>query len=75
MKGLSRRFGQVVREKRLERGLTQEKLAELAELDRTFISLIERGHRRLTLESAHQIARALRVSVGVLVSRAEKSGD
>ena len=42
-------FGKVLGESRRERGLSQEQLAELADLDRTTPSLLERGLRQPTL--------------------------
>jgi len=59
-------FGRNVRSRREAKGLTQEKLAELAELDRTFISDVERDGRNLSLLSVQRIAKALRLSVSEL---------
>jgi transcriptional regulator with XRE-family HTH domain len=60
------RFGRNVRSRREAKDLTQEKLAELAELDRTFISDVERGGRNLSLLNMQRIAKALRTSVSEL---------
>ena len=68
----SARFGEVVRKVRSERGLSQEKLAELADLDRTFVSMIERGKRHPTLETANSLAEALQVRLSVLIASAER---
>jgi len=57
------KFGQNVREKRENLGLSQESLAHAAELDRTYIGGIERGERNPTLISAVRIAKALKSSV------------
>jgi transcriptional regulator with XRE-family HTH domain len=57
-----RAFGVKVRKLRASKNLSQEALAELAELDRTYISGIERGLRNVSLINIHRIARALRVS-------------
>ena len=62
------RFGQKVREKRLERQLSQEKLAELAGLHRTYISMIERAEKNITLLNIEKIARALEITVADLLS-------
>lgn len=64
---LSARLGQAVRRLREEQGVSQEELADRAQLDRTFISLLERGKRRATLESAQALAAALGVSFVELV--------
>lgn len=68
----SARFGEVIRQVRMQRGLSQERLAELADLDRTFVSMIERGKRHPTLETANSLAEALKVRLSVLVASAEK---
>jgi len=46
---------------RKERGLTQESLALLAGLDRTYVSGIERSHRNVTIKTVELIAQALDV--------------
>jgi len=56
---LSEKFGQAIRAIRLHKNLSQEKLAEMANLDRTYISMIERGKRKPTLDVAKSIADAL----------------
>jgi transcriptional regulator with XRE-family HTH domain len=56
---LSEKFGRAIRAIRLQKNLSQEKLAEMANLDRTYISLIERGKRKPTLDVAKSIADAL----------------
>ncbi|NLO18801.1 MAG: helix-turn-helix transcriptional regulator [Ignavibacteria bacterium] len=56
-------FGKRVRELRLERKLSQEKLAELADLHRTYIGMIERGEKNITLLNIERIAVALQISI------------
>lgn len=58
-----------MRARRLKVGLTQEKLAELADLDPTYISGIERGRRNPSLKNIVKIARALKTSVAKLATR------
>ncbi len=53
-------FGKVLRAVRKEVGLTQEQLAHAAEIDRTFVSLIERGERQPTVRVLFKLATALR---------------
>lgn len=52
-------FGKVLRVVRKEVGLTQEELAHAAEVDRTFVSLIERGERQPTVRVLFKLAAAL----------------
>lgn len=59
-------FGAAVRAQRLRLGLSQESLAERAELHRTYVTDVERGARNLSLESISRLARALEVSIGAL---------
>lgn len=64
---LLRTFGNRVRCLRTSVGLSQEGLAELAHLDRTYISSLERGHRNVSLLNCARIAAALRVPLRDLV--------
>ena len=61
-------FGQVLRDIREEKKLSQEKLAELADLDRTYISLLERGLRQPTISTIFQISKALEISPSTLIA-------
>jgi len=54
-----RLFGERLRELRTERGLSQERLAELAGLDRNYIGQIERAERNVALVNIVRIAKAL----------------
>lgn len=62
-------FGIRVREKRLLLNLSQEKLANLAEIDRTYLPDIENGRRNISLKVAEKIANALEVSLCELIKR------
>lgn len=59
-------FGQNVRKQRTEKGLSQEALADKADLDPTYISGIERGVRNPSLLSIVRIAKALGTESGNL---------
>ncbi|WP_104002092.1 helix-turn-helix domain-containing protein [Marinobacterium lutimaris] len=56
-------FGQRVRALRKEKGLSQEALAALADIDRSYMGHIERGEKNITLTKIYQIADALCISV------------
>lgn len=57
------KFGQRVRELRKERGWSQEEFADKCELDRTYISGIERGVRNPTLEVINVLAIGLSITI------------
>lgn len=61
-------FGAAVRSRRKELGLSQEALADLAEIDRSHMGKIERGERNVTLLNIVRIARALAVKPSTLLS-------
>jgi transcriptional regulator with XRE-family HTH domain len=55
-------FGQRIRQLREQRQLSQEQVAELANVHRTYMSSVERGQRNVGLDNIVAIARALGVS-------------
>jgi len=59
--GLARTFGINVRRLRLERGLTQEALADEVELAVTYVGQLERGRRNPTLAVVERFAKVFRV--------------
>ena len=61
---LSVRFGCLIRDLRLSAGLTQESLADLCDLHRTYIGAIERGEKTVTIETANKLAFAFSLSLG-----------
>lgn len=56
-------FGQRVQELRKQRNLSQEQLAELAGVHRTYIGMIERAEKNITLRNIENIANALSVKI------------
>jgi len=72
---LKRAFGIVLREARAASGLSQESLAAEAGLDRTYISLLERGQRQPSLETIFILAVALAVSPSEIVRRVERQAN
>ena len=66
---ITEQFGRRVRYFRKLRNLSQDELAELCGLHRTYIGSVERGERNITLLNADKIANALSVNLAELVSR------
>ncbi len=64
-------FGKVLREQRNARGLSQESLALSADVDRTFVSQMERGIRQPTLTTLCKLSEALGIQPSTLVARVE----
>jgi len=60
-------FGKRVREVRKAKGISQERLAEIAGIDRSYMGNIERGEKNITLKKAYEICDALEVSICKLV--------
>lgn len=61
------RFGQNVQKVRKERGFSQEQLAEKAGLHRTYIGMIERAEKNITLCNIEKVANALEVNIQSLI--------
>ena len=62
-------FGRRVRELRLERQLSQEKLAALADLHRNYVGGVERGERNVSLLNIVKLARGLNVRPTKLIEQ------
>lgn len=69
---LAEAFGVVVRELRIEAGLTQEQLGFEAGLRRTFISVLELGQQQPTLTTIFKLATALAVTPAALIELVDK---
>jgi transcriptional regulator with XRE-family HTH domain len=67
----ARRFGEVVRRHRKAAGLTQEQLAERADLAAKMISLVERFERNPSLNVADSLAQGLGVPLSQMIKEAE----
>jgi transcriptional regulator with XRE-family HTH domain len=61
-------FGEKVRQIRKEKGLSQEALADLAGIDRSYMGHIERGDQNITLTKIYQVAKALDIPPAKLLS-------
>ena len=60
-------FGKRVREVRKGKGISQERLAEMAGIDRSYMGNIERGEKNITLKKAYEICDALEIEIQDLV--------
>lgn len=65
-KAILEKFGQKVREERLKQGLSQEELAARAGVHRTYIGMIERAEKNITLSNIYKVAQALKISISDL---------
>jgi len=57
------KFGERVRKERLKQGISQEKLATKAGVHRTYIGMIERAEKNITLENIEKVAQALNIPI------------
>lgn len=65
-------FGLSLQNARLQQNLSQSELAGLSEIDRTFISLLERGKRQPSLTTIFQLAQALKIKPSLMIADVEK---
>ena len=66
MENLKVKIGQRIKEMRIKKGLSQEKLALLSDLDRTYIPSIENGKRNISITVLEKLSNALDISVSEL---------
>src|SRR5438105_1065595 len=66
-------FGKAVRQLRLSKKLSQEELADLAQIHRTYIGDVERGTRNISLINMSRIAQALGVPLSRVISDMEQN--
>lgn len=64
-------FGTMVRRTRKERGLSQEALADIAGLHRTFVGFVERAETNISIDNIGRIADALGVTAASLLDAAD----
>jgi transcriptional regulator with XRE-family HTH domain len=67
-KQILQHFGKRVREERMKKGISQERLGQLAKVHRTYVGMIERAEKNITLTNMEKIARALGKKVSDLVN-------
>jgi transcriptional regulator with XRE-family HTH domain len=70
--GLLRALGEELRERRLDKGMTQQMLAIEAGCHRNYVSLLERGKKNASVLTLQAIAGALGISTATLILRAER---
>ena len=64
-------FARNIRIARLELGMSQEGMAEACGLHRTYVGSVERGERNISIDNMEAMAKAVKKSLAVLVSKAE----
>ena len=64
-------LGRVIRETRLAKGISQENLALLAEVDRSYVGRVERGDNNVAILTLAKLAKALGISVAKLMQKAK----
>ncbi len=57
------KFGKRIKQLREERGISQEKLGELAKVHRTYVGMIERGEKNITLSNIYKFSKSLGVNI------------
>jgi len=75
MSEIAKAVGQRIRNYRTQKGLSQEKLAELSGCHPTYIGQLERGEKNATLESIERITIALGISLSKLFEKLENTED
>lgn len=61
------RFAESLRRLRIQKGFSQEALAELADLHRTYVGSVERGERNISIDNMEALATALGVELGEML--------
>ncbi len=67
-KTIMEKFGQKVRDERLKQNLSQEELAAKAGVHRTYIGMIERAEKNITLGNMEKLAKALNIKLSELIT-------
>lgn len=60
---LVKRFGKRIHDERMRLGISQERLGELAKVHRTYVGMIERGEKNITLTNIEKLAKALNLPI------------
>jgi len=70
---IEKHIGKRIKALRKSRGITQEELATLAELDRGYLSEVENGYKNFSIQTLDKIADALKTSIASLVADEDDS--
>ncbi len=57
------KFGKKIREVRAKRGISQEALADIANVHRTYIGMVERAEKNITLLNIQKLSKALKIDI------------
>ena len=71
MMDISTAFGKVIRQLRVDAGLTQEQLGLEAELRRTFVSVLELGQQQPTITTIFKLSNALKMPASKIIELVE----
>lgn len=69
------RFARLLKSERLARGISQEALAELAGLHRTYVGSVERGERNIAVDNMEALAKALNLDISDLLQAPVEVGS
>lgn len=69
---IKQKFGLVVRELRIQKGVSQEHLALDADIDRTYVGHIEKGDRNVSIEIVEKLAIYFQIPISELFRMVEK---
>jgi len=70
VKALALKIGKVIAIRRRDMGLSQEKFSELVNCHRTYVGIVERGKRNITIYTLREFAQALKLSPSELLKEA-----
>ncbi len=70
-----KRFGLTIKRLRERKGISQEKLGEISDLHRTYIGMIERAERNITLKNIEKLAKALGTDISKVFEELESTNS
>lgn len=73
MSEILKRFGEKLRKMRTEKGISQDTLSRLTDIDRSYVGRIDRGEVNITLDKLYSLARALECQPWELLPEIESS--